>query len=180
MPSRFFACLPLILLAGCKPPASEDYVARVGLETRDAPGEPIDTPDTGGAGWAPSREAGRIIYGKSSQPPLFALQCRNTGGGREIVYTRYALADADAQAVLALIGNGHVSRLWIDATREGKRWLWRGSVPVDSPELEVLTGPNRVEATVPGAGSVILNASGLPGRLISECRRQADPREDRA
>lgn len=174
------ALLATFLLTGCNPPASDEYVARVGLQERQAPGAPIDTPDTKGAVWAPGSRADRILYGKPGERPLFVLECRADRGEAEIVYTRNADADPDAQAVLALIGNGHVERLWVDAAREGKRWLWRGSVAADSRQLEGLTGGGRVEATVPGAGSLILNASGLPGRLISECRRRAGPPANRA
>ena len=175
--SNLFA---LALLSACKPPATDDYVARVGLDKRDAPGAPIETPDTAGADWAPSREADRIIYGKPGEPALFSLACASERGAARVVFTRHAVADPGAEAVLALIGNGHVKRLWVDATKDGRRWLWRGSLPADSPELEALTGPNRIEATVPGAGSLILNASRAPGELISACRRKATrpPRED--
>lgn len=165
----------VFLAAACKPPASEDYVARVGLQEREAPSDPIDSPDTQGALWAPSATERRILYGIPGEAPLMTLECHSGSGEPRIVFIRNAKADPDAEAVLALIGNGHVSRLWIDATRDGRRWLWRGETAAGDPALEVFTGPNRIEATVPGAGSVILNPSGLPGRLINECRAQAGP-----
>jgi hypothetical protein len=86
-----------------------------------------------------------------------------------------AIADPHAKAILALIGNGHVSRLKIDAAREGNRWLWRGSEPATSPNFEGLTGARQVEATVPGAGSLIFNPSQTPGALIDRCRSLAPP-----
>ncbi|GMM92748.1 hypothetical protein [Qipengyuania sp. MTN3-11] len=180
MRSRLALILAFALVPACRPPASDDYVARVGLEVREEPRAPIDTPDTQGAGWAPGRNAGRIIYGKPGERPLFALECTASKSGPAIVFTRHAVADPEAQAVLALIGNGHVERLWIDAVRVDGTWLWRGSVPADSAQLEGLTGSGRIEATVPGAGSLILNPSGLPGRLISDCRARAGRRGDRA
>lgn len=173
---RALALLPLALLAGCNPPAADHYVARVGVSERDAPSPPIETPDTTGAIWAPSpRNPNRLIYGKQGQAPFFALECSLEGGQPLLTYTRFARADARAKAILALIGNGHVSRLKIDATRNGDFWLWQGSEPAESLNFEGLTGGRQVEATVPGAGSLILNPSALPGDLITRCRLRAQP-----
>ena len=173
---RALALFPLAMLAGCNPPAADHYVARVGVSERDAPSPPIETPDTAGAIWAPSpRNSDRLIYGKPGQAPYFALECRVEGGQPLLTFTRFARADARAKAVLALIGNGHVSRLKIDATRNGEVWLWQGREPAQSLNFESLTGGRQVEATVPGAGSLILNPSGLPGELVTRCRSLAPP-----
>lgn len=173
---RVMALIPVLLLAGCNPPAADHYVARVGVTERDAPSPPIETPDTKGAMWVASPDrANRLIYGKPGQPPFFALQCEVEGGQPMLTYTRFARADARAKAILALIGNGHVSRLKIDATRNGETWLWQGREPAESPAFEGLTGGRQVEATVPGAGSLILNPSPLPGDLITRCRSLAPP-----
>lgn len=167
---------PLIALAACNPPAAEDYVARVGMAGRDAPSAPIASPDTRGAIWAPAPgKPMRLLYGKPGQVPLFALECGSRGGQPVFTYTRYAAADPHAKAILALIGNGHVARLNIDAVRAGGSWLWQGDEPALSPKFEGLTGGRQVEATVPGAGSLILNPSALPGELILRCRGLAPP-----
>lgn len=163
----------LVALAACKPPAADDYVARVGIERREAPSEPIDSPDTQGAIWARSGGDNRLIYGKPGERPLMALACESRDGEPVIAYTRFARADPRAKAILALIGNSHVARLKIDAQRNGKVWIWQGAVPAGSTDLEALTGPRQVEATVPGAGSVILNPSAEPGALIAQCRSLA-------
>lgn len=172
---RLTALCALTLLSACKPPASDDYVTRTQIQDeRKAPSPPIPSPDTKGATWAVGGQKGRLLYGKPGEMPLFSLACE----GEELVYRRYVAADEDAQAVLALICNGHVERLWIDATQEGDAWLWRGAVRADDPRLEVLTGPRSVEATVPGAGSMILNASRMPGEYITRCAAQLAPRPD--
>lgn len=173
---RLAALLPLILLAACNPPAADHYVARVGVSERDAPAPPMASPDTAGAAWV-ARPASpeRLLYGKPGQPPLFALECTGTATAPVLTYTRFAPADAHAQAILALIGNGHVARLKIDAARAGNAWLWQGTAPATSPDFEGLTGARQIEATVPGAGSMILNPSPLPGELISRCRSLAPP-----
>lgn len=173
---RFAALLALALLLACNPPAADDYVARVGVAGRDAPSPPIASPDTKGAVWAASPgNPQRLVYGKPGQRVLFALECVHDQGEPLLRYTRFAAADAHAKAMLALIGNGHVSRLKIDATRSGSAWLWQGSEPATSLSFEGLTGGRQVEATVPGAGSVILNPSPLPGELILRCRSLAPP-----
>lgn len=164
------AALALLALASCKPPAADDYVARVGLEAKPGPSTPLQSPDTADAQWAASREPGRIIYGNPGEPPLLALACVEGANGAQIVYERLVDADPNAKAVLALIGNSHVTRLFVDAEKAGDDWRWRGATDAEDPALEVLTGPRQVEATVPGAGSVILNPSSLPRELINRCR----------
>lgn len=166
----------LFTLAACNPPAAETYVARVPVGAREAPSAPIVSPDTQGAVWAPATgDANRIVYGKPGQPLLFALACSMDKGVPLLRYTRHAAADPYAKAILALIGNGHVVRLKVDAARIGAKWRWEGSTAAQSPEWEVLTGGRQVEATVPGAGSLILNPSPLPGDLVSRCRSLARP-----
>lgn len=173
---RALALLPLGLLVGCNPPAADDYVARVGVAERATPLPPILTPDTTGAGWAPSpANPQRLVYGKPGQRVLFALECSTQDGMPVLQYTRFEQADPYAKAILALVGNGYVSRLKIDATRSGDRWLWQGAEPAESRNFEGLTGGRQVEATVPGAGSLILNPSQLPGDLIDRCRAQVQP-----
>lgn len=171
---RLVALGGVLLLASCKPPAADNYVARIAVPERMAPMAPIDSPDTQGAVWAKSTLASeRLVYGKPGQPPLMALACMKQPGKSVIEYTRFVETDPHAQAVLALIGNGHVARLKIDAQRQGKVWLWQGRIDPHSPHLEVLTGARSVEATVPGAGTVTLNPSPLPEELIRQCREQS-------
>lgn len=173
---RRFAILPLALLAGCNPPAADDYLARVGVAERDAPSPPILSPDTANAIWAPSAaNPRRLLYGVPGQQPMFALECGKADGVPLITYTRFAAADPHAEAVLALIGNGYVERLHIDAVRAGRGWRWQGAAPAASTSFEGLTGGRQVEATVPGAGSLILNPSPLPGEFIQRCRGAAPP-----
>ena len=170
------ALLPLAILAACKPPASDDYVERARIdEPAEKPSEPIDSPDTEGAIWAPAREGARLLYGVPGEHPLFAIECISDGSEPVLGYTRFAKADARAKAILALIGNGHVSRLKIDATQIGDAWRWEGNVEVNDRRLDVLTGRREIEATVPGAGSLILNPSALPGELVERCRSLTEP-----
>jgi hypothetical protein len=170
------AAATLFALASCKPPAADEYVARVGLEAKSGPSEPLLSPDTAEAQWVASREPGRIIYGNPGEPPLLALACIANGRSAQIAYERIVDADPNAKAILALIGNSHVTRLFVDAEKTGDDWRWRGATRADDPALEVLTGPRQVEATVPGAGSVNLNPSSLPRELINRCRELGQAR----
>ncbi|MDG6077595.1 hypothetical protein E3U23_00085 [Erythrobacter litoralis] len=164
---RYLAIAGVWILAACKPPASDDYSTRVPVarETQFA-SEPLPSPNAEGAVWADSPTVeNRILYGKPGERPLMGLTC----DAGQIVFARYAPADPEAKAILALIGNGHVERLFVDATPRGEAWLWQGSLPANDQRLEVLTGRGRVEATIPGAGSLILNASTLPAQFVDRC-----------
>ncbi|MFA6219458.1 MAG: hypothetical protein WC692_06730 [Erythrobacter sp.] len=173
---RAIALFPLALLAACKPPASDDYVERSRIVSRtQGPSEPIDSPDTTGAIWAAATRPDRLLYGKPGERPLLAIECIDKAGTPRIAYTRFAAADPRAKAMLALIGNANVARFRIDAVESNGRWTWQGSVDAREPALDALTGDREVEATVPGAGSVILNPSTLPGDLIERCRALAAP-----
>ena len=173
---RIAPLFPILLLAACKPPAADDYVERTRIGGAvQGPSEPIDSPDVEDAIWAPAQEGVRLLYGEPGQRPLFAIECLADGGEPMLSYTRFAKADAHAKAVLALIGNSHVTRLKIDAARVGETWRWEGSTEAIDPRWDVLTGTREVEATVPGAGSLILNPSTLPGELVERCRALAEP-----
>ena len=161
--------LPLTL-AACQPPAADDYVERV--EPRDARGaasEPLPDPDVEGAIWAATDGGERIIYGQQGRAPMLALECVDEAPAPQIALTRFAKADPQAKAMMALIGNSHIARLPVDAEWNGRAWLWQGSYAADHPDLAVFTGRRDVELTIPGAGSLVLNPSSLPARLIREC-----------
>ena len=163
--------LPGLLLAACQPPPTDDSADRgamIGPEEGII--DPIESPDVEGAIWSPTSEPGRLLYGKPGQTPLAALHCRTEDGVRTIEITRFVITDKDAKAIQVLIGNGHSERLPIEAVWNGRAWIWQATWPGTTSDLESLTGPREVEWTIPGAGSLILNPSPLPGRLIARCR----------
>lgn len=171
---RNWALLALLPLAACKPPASDDMADRGAVhDAREAPLPPLDSPDVTGAVWAETATPGKILYGKPGQPALVALECDATD--KRVRLTRFAIADAEASALMPLIGNGHIARLPVDAVWSGKVWLWQGSYAPGLPDLDVLTGPREVELTIPGAGTVLLNPSQRPGVLIDRCRARFAP-----
>lgn len=175
---RMAPALLLLLptLAACQPPAADDYLER-GL-ARDAlpqASDPIPSPDTSDAIWAPAKQRGRLLFGVPGQTPLLAMQCEDSGEKAKLTFTRIARADREAQAMMALVGNFHALRLPVDSTWNGRAWLWQGSVAADNPDLEALTGTREVEATVPGAGSVVMAPSPLTRDLVYACRGEIEP-----
>lgn len=172
---RSAAALVLLALAACRPPAADDYVERVSLDgARTQVREPLASPDVEGAIWA-SVGTSRLVYGKPGAAPLFALACEGEDRLRTVHMTRFAATDRGAKALMALVGNGHIARLKVDAEWNGRAWLWEGRNIPNDPRLDVLTGARKVEVTVPGAGTLALNPSPRPGELIERCRRLAAP-----
>lgn len=166
----------MLLLAACQPPAADDYLER-GLAKDPLPpaSEPIPSPDTTDAIWAPAQQQGRLLFGVPGQTPLLAIQCEGTGGTAKLTFTRFVRADREAQAMMALVGNFHALRLPVDSTWNGRAWLWQGSVAADNPDLEALTGTREVEATVPGAGTLVMAPSPLTRELVDACRGGLEP-----
>lgn len=168
--------LPLALLAACKPPAADGYVERTGREPAGPfASVPLPSPDTTEAIWAPSEKPRRIIYGLPGKAPLVAMACLGEPGAERLQVTRYAPADVGAQAFAPLVGNSHIARIPVDAVPNGRAHIWQGDIAADTPALEALTGAGPVELTVPGAGTVVLNPSPLPGQLLAECRPPQSP-----
>lgn len=166
--------LLLVALAACRPPASDRYVQRIELaRERDGPQVLMDTPQVEGAIWAGSGGSGRIVFGKPGDPPLLALACIGSGGERAVEVTRFAKTDPRAKGMMALIGNGHIERLKIDAKWNGRGWLWQGRYRPADTRLDALTGVRKLELTIPGAGTLKLEGSPRPGELIEFCRRLA-------
>ncbi len=169
-PVRPLALTLLLLCAACKPPASDTYVSRIALEEAEVfASDPLPSPEAGDAVWAPSGQPLRILYGVPGKMPFLAMRCDTTARRSRIDFTRFSPADREAKAIMALIGNGHVERFHVQARQEGRAWLWEGGEAADAPDLDVLTGSHDVELTIPGAGSLMLHPSPLPGELIEAC-----------
>lgn len=167
-----------IALAACQPPAADRYEARSDPpDTAHFASEPQPSPDATGAVWAPSAQPMRLLYGVPGQTPLAAIACELPGkdGPQKpaIRFTRFARADEGAQALMAIIGNGHRERFPVAAVDNGRAFLWEGTAPLESEKLDVLTGRRGVEMTIPGAGTLALNASEAPRDLIESCRLAA-------
>ncbi len=170
------AVLVLVALTACRPPASDRYVQRIELTSDNGrPRVLLASPQVDGAIWAGAGGPERIVFGKPGKPPLLSLSCTGTGGDRVLEITRFAETDPKAEGMMALIGNGHVERLKIDATWNGRGWLWQGRYRPADTRLDAMTGVRTLELTIPGAGSLKLEGSPRPGQLIELCRRLAAP-----
>ena len=140
------------------------------VELENFASAPLPSPDATGALWAVSqRSESRLIYGVPSNPALISIECTDAAVPA-IRITRHSPADEGAGAMLAMVGNGHIGRLAVDATRVTGRYFWVGEEPAASDVWEPLAGSRELIATVPGAGTVELHASPLPGALIEACR----------
>ncbi|MBD2841234.1 hypothetical protein [Erythrobacter rubeus] len=174
---RFMPLLVLVPIFGCKPPPTDADLARdMPPPPETFASEPLPSPETEGAVWARSAEEGRIIYGIPGKPALLALSCvegerEDDAGTMRII--RLAKADEGAQALLALIGNGAIGRIAVDATEIGNRSVWQGDLAASDTAWEPLAGPRSMTVTVPGAGIVSVNPSPLPEQLLGACRASA-------
>ena len=173
MPKAALAAgLASLSLAACGGPTSDAPAVRERSEpevTYASP--PLPSPDTEGAFWTVGAEPGRLIYGIPGEPVLIALECLQPDGDLPALrITRLSPADEGAGALLALVGNGHIGRLEVDAIDISGRSVWQGSLPAIDDVWEPLIGPRGVSATVPGAGLVELNPSALPGEFVENCR----------
>lgn len=167
----FTALGALPLLAACQAEPQDPYVERVPLEeAQQFASEPVPSPDVTDAVWAVSKPNERLLYGIPGQTPMLALACERKHGSGTLTFTRFIAADAKAKALMALVGNFHVARIPVDAVWNGRAWLWEGSVDASHGDMDVLTGPREVELTIPGAGSLLLGSSTLPGDMVSTCR----------
>ncbi len=161
------------LLAACKPPPTDADLARdMPAAAPSFASDPLPSPETEGAVWALSPQAERrIIYGVPGEPALIALECiEDTGELPSLQITRLSPADEGAGALLALVGNGHIGRIAVDARDVGGRDFWQGDLQAAATQWEPLTGPRQLTVTVPGAGMVTVNPSTIPGELIEACR----------
>ncbi|MGB3807976.1 MAG: hypothetical protein WA936_12315 [Erythrobacter sp.] len=168
----------LCLLVACKPPPSDEALTRVTPEAAPTfASDPLPSPDTEGATWVDSGRANsddgeRIVYGIPGEAALLALECVRDGTQPPMLrITRFAQADEGAGAMMALIGNGHMGRLPVDAEDVSGRLAWEGMHRASEDFWEPLAGPRSLAATVPGAGRVSINPSPLPGELIDACRK---------
>ena len=167
-----FACAALTALAACKPPPTDLDLGRDLPEAEPTyASDPLPSPETEGAIWAVSaKDADTIIYGVPGNQAMMALTCVDDSTPARLRITRMSPADEDAGALLAMVGNGHIGRVPVDATKVSGKIIWQGETMAADRDLEPLAGPRQLTATIPGAGMVTLNPSPLPMQLLSECR----------
>ena len=166
-------------VAGCKPPPTDADRARALPEAEPSyASAPLPSPETEGAVWTVSaKNEGQIIYGVPGSPALMALTCRKDAGLPRVEITRMSPADEGAGALLALVGNGHMGRIILEATQVEGQTIWQGEALAADTRLEPLAGPRQFTATMPGAGRVTFNPSAVPMQFLETCRA-GDTAED--
>lgn len=144
------------------------YPARLSLSGAELPAE-MAPPQSQGGAWV--AVPGGLAFSVTGQTPLLSLLCSRDSTGTALVrLVRVTRADEGAQALMALIGNGRIARLPVDARMGGEAGIWEGMMPAADPRLDVLTGSHEIEVTLPGGGTLMLPASGEPGQLLAACR----------
>ena len=175
---RGVALATTMLLSACQPAAPDpNAVERIDLDAQ-VEQAPLTggLPSAVGAGWELAPDNRSLRFANPGGEPLLSLACEVPANeAPRMRFVQFAAAPPGAKALFALVGNGMVARIDMDARREGDRWLWRGTMPADSFRLDVLTGDREVIATMPGGGEITLPASPLPRQLVEWCRQQAQP-----
>jgi len=149
-------------------PAGAGYPARlqltgISLALDAAPAQPD------GAAWR--LDGNTLHFGVAGGADLFAVGCDHAPDGSALLrLTRKTRAEAGAKALFALIGNGRIARLPLDAVHGGENGEWQGLIRAGDARLDVLKGGNRIEATLPGGGTLKLPASSALGQVVAACR----------
>ena len=142
---------------------------RIALDQVPAQGEqPLASPDTTGAAWSANGQA--VDFGKPGTPPFLTLACNATAAPPTLTIIRHAPTRPGEKALFPVIGNGMIARFKMDAALDGREWHWQGVLPTDDPQLDVFIGPRPLEATLPGAGTLKIAGSAIPGGFITWCR----------
>ena len=171
------ARLPLIVatllsLVACDPAEEPVDPQRISLDAaRGEAREPLASPDTADARWTVAPNGQAVAFGNAGERPFLSLACRVKDDPPTIRVIRHAEARPGEKALFPVIGNGTISRFKADAALEDDEWRWQAVVPADDALLEVFTGAREIEATLPGAGSLIISGSRVPGEFIAWCRR---------
>ena len=161
--------LPLVACDRAEEPVDPQ---RISLDAaRGEAREPLASPDTDDARWTVARDGQAVAFGNAGERPFLSLACRVKDDPPTIRVIRHAEARPGEKALFPVIGNGTISRFKADAALEDDEWRWQAVVPADDALLEVFTGAREIEATLPGAGSLIISGSRVPGEFIAWCRR---------
>jgi hypothetical protein len=174
---RFFCsatlAIGLIGLTACKPPPTDADLTRDRPEAGTMQASvPQPSPETQGALWTLSpQNRDRLIYGVPGSPALIALTCLPQSPSARLAITRLSPADKGAGALLALVGNGHIGRIKVDAVDYDGQSVWRGEALASDPDFEPLAGPRSLSVTVPGAGIVRVDENAVAMQFVERCRR---------
>ena len=169
--------VPLLLTLAACAPAGGDHaeaqadkgVIRIALPSEPAPLEaPPQQPE--GAVWS-LRGGGDVAFGLPGQPPLLEISCTHTADSTaQLRFIRRTRAEAGAQALLAVEGNGHVARIAVNVTRAGDPGEWQGNLVAAKETAGSIKGSAAMIATLPGGGALKLPPYPEAGKLLDACR----------
>ena len=161
-----------LLLAACGNGADAPVQAqRISLEdARAKVAEPLLSPDTKGASWKVAANGQSIDFGREGAEPWLTLACDVRQAPATLTIIRHAPTRPGLKALFPVLGNGMISRFEVDAALHDGEWRWEGAMPATDPMLEVFTGPRELQATLPGAGSLMIDGSRIPGEFVEWCR----------
>ncbi len=161
--------LPLLLaLTAC----GESQVERIDFQEAEGVHAPTLTPspDSEGANWSLAADGMTIGFGKDPQAPYLSLACELSQDEEpRITVIRHAPADPGAKALFAVLGESLTARLNLDAEIVDGDWQWQGSYPASSPQITAFASDKKLQATLPGAGTIDMPASPLPAEFIAWC-----------
>ena len=164
----------LMALAACDTQGSEDGPAqRIALDHGRLPAAiqpPAPSLETEGAVWTVNEDGQSIHFGKPNEEPLMSLACRLKENPPRLAVIRHAPARPGQEALFPVIGNGMRSRFLVDAALRDGEWRWEGTLPADDSKLDVFTGTREIRATLPGAGTLEIEGSRVPGEFVTWCR----------
>jgi hypothetical protein len=179
LPRALFWLSLSLATAACDGSADEPVQGqRIALEdARAKVRAPLASPDTENAAWTVAANGQAVQFGNPGVPPFLTLSCRIKDNPPRIRIIRHAQARPGEKALFPVLGNGTIARFKVDATLADDEWRWEGAVPADDPLLEVFTGGRDIEATMPGAGTLAIGGSRIPGEFIGWCRAGGVVRE---
>jgi len=153
--------------------APASYPARVAMPSGPMPA-PLPPRQPDNAVWQASGDSAQ--FAAPGAEPLLVLACeKDSAGAAWLRISRLVHAEAGASALFAVEGNARNVRLPLDVIRAGDAGEWRGLIPARDIRLDVFKGGNRMEATLPGGGTLKMPASSEPGRVIEACRAKDHP-----
>jgi len=133
------------------------------------PAAPLGSPDTRGARWQVSADGQAIDFGQAGEQPLLTLACQVRGNPPQLRIIRHVAARPGEKALFPVLGTGN-SRFKVDATLHDGEWRWEGALPASDPLFDVFETTGKLEATLPGGGSLMIEGSRIPGEFVRWCR----------
>jgi hypothetical protein len=161
----------VLLLVGCGDSDDGRAAERISLDqARARPAEPLTSPDTKNAKWTVRGNGQAVDFGPTPTAALLSLECNLRASPVTLAVVRHAPARPGEQALFAVLGNGPIARLPLDAELEAGEWRWQGILPASDPQLDVFVGQADLEATLPGGGTLVVDGSRIPGEFVTWCR----------